>query len=154
PPAHAELEAPVLRDASLGDVQLRHDLDAGDDRPMVTLVDRIHGLVQNAVDAVLDDDDILLSLDVHVRGAPLDGIEDDRIDQLDDGRGVLRDPVDREGFLALLVFGNQLHPELFGRLVQDALRGLALLEDVVDRAAASDLQLERNSYEQFELVEL
>ena len=142
-PRDAQLEAAVLRDALLGDVELRHDLDARNDRAVVPLVDRVHRLVEDAVDAVLDDDDVLLRLDVDVRGAALDRVEDDRVDELDDRRGVLRDPVDREGLLALLVLGDELHPEVLGRLVEDALRGLALLEDVADRGAAADLDPER-----------
>ena len=152
--AHAQLEAAVLRHALLGDVELRHDLDARNDRAVVPLVDRVHRLVEHAVDPVLDDDDVLLRLDVDVRGAALDRVEDDRVDELDDRRGVLRDPVDREGLFALLVLGHELHPELFGRLVEHALRGLALLQDVVDRRAAADLELQRQPGQKLQLVEL
>ncbi len=150
----AQLEAPVLRDALLGDVELRHDLDARDDGAVVPLVDRLHRLVEHAVDPVLDDDDVLLRLDVDVRGAALDRVEDDRVDELDDRRRVLRDPIDREGLFALLVLGHELHAELFGRLVEHALGGLALLKDVVDRRAAADLELQRESGQKLQLVEL
>src|SRR5215471_4363681 len=143
--AHPELEPPVLRYPLFGDVELRHDFDAGDDRSMVPLVDGIHGLIQNAVDAVLDDDHVLLRLDVHVRGTPLNRVENDRIHQFDDGRRVLSDPVDRQGFFAFFVLGHELHPELLGRFVEDALGGLALLEDVRDRRAAADLEAERDA---------
>ena len=43
-------EAAVLRHALLGDVELRHDLDARDDRAVKALVDRPHRRLQHAVD--------------------------------------------------------------------------------------------------------
>src|ERR1041385_998239 len=67
-----ELEAAVLRDALLGDVELRHDLDARDDRGVMALVDRVERLVEDAVDAVFDDHLVVARLDVNVRGAALD----------------------------------------------------------------------------------
>src|SRR3954453_8127698 len=85
----AQLEAAVLRDAFLGDVELRHDLDARNDGAVVALVDRIERFVEHAVDAVLDDDFVVSRLDVNVRGAALDGVEDDGVDQLDDRRRLL-----------------------------------------------------------------
>ena len=51
---------------------------------VVPLVDRLHRLVQNAVDAVLDDDLAILGLDVDVRRPPLDGVEENGVDQPDD----------------------------------------------------------------------
>jgi len=89
-PAHAELEAAVLRDALLGDVELRHDLM----REMMVPWCRLSigpWLVQDAVDAVLDEDHVFLGLDVDVGGAPLDRVEHDESTELDDGRGILRD---------------------------------------------------------------
>ena len=93
-PLIAQLEAAVLRDALLGDVQLGHDLDARDDRRVELLVDRLHRLVQHAVDAVLDHHLAVAGLDVDVRGAALQRVEDRRVDQLDDRRGVRGQPVD------------------------------------------------------------
>ena len=69
------------------------------------------------------------------------------------GEASCGDPVDREGLLALLVLGDELHPEVLGRLVEDPLRGLALLEDVGDRGAAADLDPQRQADEELELVE-
>jgi hypothetical protein len=57
----------------------------------MALVDRVERLVEHAVDAVLDHHLVVAGLDVDVRGAALDGVEDDRVDELDDRRGVLRD---------------------------------------------------------------
>ena len=91
---------------------------------------------------------------MHVRRAALNRVEQDGVDELDDRRSVLRDPIDREGLFPLLVLADQLEAEVLRRLVQHALRRLALLEDVVDRGPAADLDLERQPRQQFELVEL
>ena len=67
--AHAE--AAVLRDAALGDVELAHDLDARNDGLVVLARDGRHGLLEHAVDAVLDEQRVVVGLDVDVarRGA-------------------------------------------------------------------------------------
>ena len=152
PPLDADLEAPVLRDPLLGDVELRHDLDAADDRLVVLLVDRLHRRVEDAVDPVLDDDDVLLRLDVDVGRAALDRVEEDRVDELDDRAGVGRDPVDRQDLLPLLVLPDDLHPELFGRLLEDPLGRLGLLQDLLHRGPRADLHPEAALDEGFELV--
>ena len=53
PLADLELDASVLRQAALGDVELRHDLEARGDR-VLQLQRRLHHLVEHAVDAVAD----------------------------------------------------------------------------------------------------
>jgi hypothetical protein len=64
---HAQRDAAVLRQALLGDVELRHDLDARHHQ-------RRHGapglqhLAQHAVDAEADHEPVLERLDVDVRG--------------------------------------------------------------------------------------
>ena len=76
--ADLHAEAAVLGDPLLRDVQLGHDLDAADDRGVVLLGHRLHGRLQHAVDAVLDDDLGVAGLDVDVRGAAVEGVEDRR----------------------------------------------------------------------------
>src|SRR6185503_2253020 len=44
----------VLRHATLGDVELRHDFDTRDQRLMISEVDRIDFGVERAVDSILD----------------------------------------------------------------------------------------------------
>ena len=53
-------EAPVLGNALLGDVQLGNDLEPGQQERMEGAVQRLHDLVQDAVDAVLDDQGVVL----------------------------------------------------------------------------------------------
>ena len=65
-PHEPELDAPVLRQPALGDVELRHDLDAGDDGGLET-PGRCLDVVQHAVDPVPDLQLVLERLDVNVR---------------------------------------------------------------------------------------
>ena len=102
-PVVAHAEAAVLGHAALGDVQLAHDLDAGDDGRVMLLGDGRHRLLQHAVDAVLDDHRIVAGFDVNVAGSPLQGGKDRGIHQPDDWADVafLREPLDRDGFVAV-----------------------------------------------------
>src|SRR6266542_4101828 len=151
----AQLEAAVLGLALLGDVELGHDHDAADDRGVVALVDRVEGLVEHAVDAVLDDDLVVARLDVDVRGPALDSVEDDGVDQLDDRRRLLLgDRVDRQRLFALVVLADELHAEALGGLIEHALRRLRLLELVADGRRRGHLDPQRRAEEELELVEL
>src|ERR1043166_6923075 len=95
-PLVADAEASVLRDAALGDVEFRHDLDAGDERLVVGDVNRLDLLVERAVNAVLDVDGGVARLDVDVGGSRLHRVVDDGVHELDDGRhlAVGRQPVE------------------------------------------------------------
>ena len=102
--AHAETA--VLRDAPLGDIELAHDLDARNDRRVPVLRDRRHGVVQHAVDAVLDGDFLVARLDVNITGAAFQRAEDRRVDQLDDRRDIAvggGQLVDRERLVRVLL---------------------------------------------------
>ena len=135
---HPQLEAAVLRHALLGDVELGHDLDARDDRAVELLGDRPHRRLQHAVDPVLHVHRIVLRLDVDVARAPLDGGVDRRVDQPDDRADVARQPLDGQVVVAVLVFLEQLQLEALGRLLEHALRALALLQDRLDRRPRAD----------------
>ncbi len=85
----AHLDAAVLRQALLGDVEPRHDLDAADDRRLEAIdLRRQHLRLQHAVDAVADAERFFLGLDVNVAGALVGRLDQDLVDQLDD-RGLL-----------------------------------------------------------------
>ena len=149
-----ELEAPVLRHALLGDVELGHHLDARDDRRVVPLVDRPHGGLQHAVDPVLHVHRVVLGLDVDVARAPLDGRVDHRVDQPDDRAGIAREPFDGQPLLgAVLLLAQQLHLEALGGLLEHALAALALLEDRLDGAPRPDHHLDRRGQHDGELVD-
>jgi hypothetical protein len=82
-----EPDAPVLRDALLRDIQVRHDLhardDAGGHAPR-------HGgdVLQHAVDAEAHAHLFAIGREMDIGGVHLHGLGDDLVDELDDGRVV------------------------------------------------------------------
>ncbi len=84
-PLDADIDATVLGEAFFGDVHAGHDLDAGDERRLVTLQLRRHGgLMEDAVNAIADAQLVLLRLEMDVSGAVLEGLPNDLVDELDD----------------------------------------------------------------------
>src|SRR5258706_332688 len=80
----AKVKAAILWDPLPGDVELRHGLDARDDRAVELPCDRPHRFLQHAVDPILHVDGVVLRLDVDVARAALDGGVDRRVDEPDD----------------------------------------------------------------------
>ncbi len=81
----AQRDAAVLRLAPLGDVELREHLQTGGHAGGELLRDPLRD-VQHAVDAVADDQRVLLRLEVDVAGPVLGRLEDDRVDEPDERR--------------------------------------------------------------------
>ena len=65
------LDAAILREAALGDVELRHDLDARGDG-VLELHRRLHDLVEHAVHAEAHAETLLVRFEMDIRGAALD----------------------------------------------------------------------------------
>ena len=83
------LDAAVLGQAPLGDVDAGDELEPG--RDLVLQVHRrLHVLVQHAVDAQAHAELLFVGLEMDVRSPLDDGVVEDQVDQLD-GRGVLVD---------------------------------------------------------------
>ena len=80
-----DLDATVLRQALLRDVELRHDLDARDER-VAQAERRVHHVVEHAVDAEADAHLLLVRLDVNVGRAALEGVDQEDVDETHDGR--------------------------------------------------------------------
>ena len=73
--ASADLDAPVLRQPFLGDVQMAQNLDARNDGRLESLDLRRHRyFLQDAVNPVTDAELLLERLQVDVRGAQLDRV--------------------------------------------------------------------------------
>ena len=138
--AHLQLDAAVLRHAALGDVQLRHDLEARDERRL-ELHRRLHDLLQRAVDAVAHADVVLEALEVDVRRAALHRIREDGVDELDDRR-ILHLRGERRGGDVLLLLLDDLdvafHVVDDGQEVGDLRVGGALVQ-LLDRALEREL---------------
>ena len=83
--ADLELDAAVLRQAALGDVERGHDLEARRDR-VAQLERRPHLLLEDAVDAEPHAEALLVRLDVDIRRLLLDRRQQDRVAELDDRR--------------------------------------------------------------------
>ena len=86
-PGDPEADASVLRQALLGDVELRHDLDARDDQRRDG-APALQDFAQHAVDAEAHHQAVFERLDVDVRGVFLHRLREHRVDETDDGRVV------------------------------------------------------------------
>ena len=119
----ANAEAAILGDAALGDVEFAHYFNSGKDGGVPFLGEGLHGVLQDAVDAVLDDDFGVAGFDVDVTGAALEGRENHGVDETDDGAdaGVARQFVHGDVFVAVFFVADDLERETFGGLVEDAL---------------------------------
>src|SRR5262249_9789286 len=82
-----DAEAAVLRNAALGDIEIAEDLNARKNSGVPFLSDRLHGVLKDAVDAVLDGDFGVARFDVNIGGTSLERGEDDGFDETDDGAG-------------------------------------------------------------------
>ena len=152
----ADAETAVLRDAALGDVELAHDLNAREDGGLPVLRDGGHGVVQDAIDAVLDGDFLVARFDVDIGGAALERVEDGGVDQLDDGSDVaiaLGEFVDRESFVGVVVVAYDVEREAFGDFFEDALGLLGLLEEVADLGGSGDFDAQLFVEQEAQLVD-
>ena len=85
-----EVDASVLREPFLGDVESRHDFQAADDCCLKTIdFGRCWLKVQDSVDAISNRQTVGLRLDVNIAGACLNGFQQDFVHQADNG-GFLR----------------------------------------------------------------
>ena len=83
--AHRDADAPILRQAPLGDVELGEDFQARDDGRGEAGRMRF-GILQLAIITVADAHAVLERLDMNVRGHALDRLGDDLVDQPDHRR--------------------------------------------------------------------
>ncbi len=148
-----QLEPSILRHALFGDVELGHHLDARQDRTVEAFGDGTHRRLQHPIDAVLDVDRVVLRLDMDVTGATLDRCVDRRIHQTDDRAAVAGEALDGEAVLGVVVVFENLDLEFFGRLIENALRALTLLEHAVDGGASADHDAHRHPEHHRQLVD-
>ena len=122
----------VLRDAALGDVHVRHDLDARNDGTRQMDRRRRH-FVKRAVHPVADLEILFEGLEMNVGGLLLDGLVEHEIDVTDDRRGV------RLGFeircVEILTTDFELAEDVFHRLT---LATVALVDFGFDEVVGRD----------------
>ena len=99
-----------------------------------------HGRLQHAVDAVLDDDRIVVGLDMNIGGAAFERGEDRGIDQPDDRADVFfaGQLLDRDVFVGVVFASEHIEREPFAGLVEHALRLLRLLQQIGDLRERGD----------------
>ena len=114
----AHTKTPVLGNPVFGNVELRHDLDARDDRLVPVSRDRWHGIVQYTIDAAFDGDFVAAGLDVDVAGPAFEGVEDRCVDQAYDGADVrvARQLLDRDRFVTGCFLPHDVQDETLGNL--------------------------------------
>ena len=148
----ADLDAAVLRQALLGDVQVAENLDARNDGRLKALDLRRHRhVLQHAVNAVADAEFVLERFEVNVRGAQLDGVAQHLVDEADD-RGVFRRAVEVGVLVAVLVH------DLERRLLVQRVDGVradaeALLHLALDGFAGREHGLEAQARHRLERVQ-
>src|SRR6266851_396299 len=147
-------EAAVLGHAPFGNVQIAKHFDAREHRGMPFLGDGLHGMLQNAIDAVFDGDFRVPCFDVDVTGAALERGKDYGFDETHDraGGAIASQTVAGNGLLAFLFFLGSLQSESFGGLFEDALRLLGAFEDVANLAGGSDANQKFFAEEERELI--
>ena len=113
--AHREPDAAVLRQTALGDVELRHDLDARDDGVAQPRRRRLD-LAQHAVDAVAHAQPRFGGFEMDVGGAHLDRAGDQAVDQPDDRRlaGEILQPIEIGVAVVVVAFARRFVDPLDG----------------------------------------
>ena len=147
-------EAAVLRDATLGNVQITQHFDAREHRGMPFLGNGLHGVLQHPVDAVFDGDFRVARFDMNVTGAALERGEYDGFHEAHNrARGAIAgQAVAGNSLFALVFFLGSLKSESFGRLLEHALRLLGALQNVADLAGSSNANQELLAEKEGQLV--
>ena len=153
PLAQLQLDAPVLRETALGDVELAHDLEAADDG-VLQLERRGHLLEEHAVDAEADAELLLVGLDVDVARPLLDRVQEDHVHEPHDRR-VLARLLELEEVHVLLFAGevDLLLVEAGHHLVVRGAGVVVLLDGRDDRRLARDDRLDVVAREELEVVD-
>src|SRR5712691_4088655 len=107
---------------------------------MPFLGDRLHRMLQYAVDAVFDGNFRVASLNVDVAGAPLECGEDNGLDEAHHraGGAIARQTVAGNRLVAFLILLGSLKSESFGGLLEHALGLLGAFQKIPDLAGGSD----------------
>ncbi|MCY1413758.1 hypothetical protein D9M71_291950 [compost metagenome] len=143
-----DVEAAVLRQALLGDVQAGHDLQAHDQRrDDAGFLDQL--LVEHAVDALAQAQDLLVRLDVDVRGLHLHSVLEQHLQQAHHRGVAVVEAEAAEVEVALL----QALVELAGQLGDLVGAPVEAVEVVEQLALAHHRRLERLAQQAAQLVE-
>jgi hypothetical protein len=133
--------ASVLRDAALGDVERSHDLQPTRHGGLHVLGD-VRDVAHHAVDAHADEEPVALRLEVQVRGAFLDRVREQAVDERDrrSARRHVADVVDALHLLACVLDDGQLDPRAV-RAVERLVELCLLGHDWAERDAERELEV-------------
>src|SRR5258705_10125034 len=108
-PLVSNSESTVLRHTALGDVELRHHLDTGDQRLMISEVDRINLGVKGTIDPILNLHLCVARFYVNIRCPRFHRVVNDSVDEFDNRRHlrICGQPIEVEHLLAMLSFSYQ-----------------------------------------------
>ena len=135
----------------LGDVEIRHDLDARDKRGLIGGVEGTQRAHEHAIDAEIYRHAIGAGMDMNVARLLLQRGADRLVDEPYD-----RSRIPAEGFeiddlaAALPGFANERQPELGGDVLKDFVPVVALLQQLLDGAGGADHELDLASAEHAE----
>ena len=130
-----------MRHAPLGNVQVAQHLDARKHRRVPLLRDRLHGMLQHAVNPVLHRHFRIPRFDVNIARAALQRGEDNRLHQAHHRthRGVASQAVAGNRLFAFFLVLGHLQREGLRRLFQHALGLLRALQQVANLPRCGDL---------------
>ena len=148
-------ETAVLRDAAFGDIEIAENFNARENGGVPFLGDGLHGVLEDAVNAVLDGDFGVASFDVNVTSAAFERGENDGFDEANDradGGVAAGEAVAGDGLFALFFFLGNLQSEGFGGLFENALGLLGAFKNVADLAGGGDFDGELFAQQKRKLV--
>ena len=104
---------------------------------MMFLGDRLHGVLQDTVNAVLYGYFRITRLNVNITSAPFERRENDGFDQANygTGRAIPRQAITGDGLFGFLLLLGRLEGKRFRGLFQNPLRLLGALQQVADLAS-------------------
>src|SRR5689334_19855090 len=125
-------EAAVLRNAALGDIQFAQDFYAREHGRMMFLGDGLHGVLQDAVDAVLHGHFRVAGLNMDIAGSTFESSKDDGFNQAHHraGRAIPSQAITGDRLFGFLFLLGSLERKRFRSLFENALRLLGALQYV------------------------
>jgi len=151
PAARRHADAPVLGQPALGDVHLRHELDARGEGGL-ELARRRLPVVEDAVHAIAHAETVLEGLDVDVRGLRRDGLVDEEVDEPDHGR-LERHVAKLVDVLLGLALSRPAGAHAFHDLLQRCRSAIGALDRVENGGRGSDAQGDAPAEHMPEVVE-
>src|SRR3989454_1075650 len=144
---------PVGGPQPFGDVQLRHHLDPRDQRGVELEVQRIERRRKDPVNPILDVHRPISSLHVNIARPPLQGVQHNRVHELDHRALVLGDLLDGQHFVAPFVLPEQDRPIVCLNILQRLARPFAPGQDRQNRVLGADHQPEGALQQQLQFVQ-